>query len=81
MNILQQAQEVVHNDRHADYGPVEDSFGTIAKGWSIILGQEISAYHVGLCMAWLKLARELHKPKRDNMVDLAGYAECISRLQ
>jgi hypothetical protein len=28
-------------------------------------------------MCCVKLSRQTNKPKRDNMVDLAGYAECV----
>ena len=29
----------------------------------------------------LKIARELHSSKRDNFVDIAGYARCGARIQ
>ena len=31
-------------------------------------------------MIWMKIARDNHKPQRDNLVDIAGYANCIDRL-
>jgi hypothetical protein len=81
-SILEEAQAAVL-ERGESYGHVEDSFTTIAKGWNMIVGTSgwpIDAKQVGLMMVWLKIAREMHRPKRDNLVDIAGYAECLGRL-
>ena len=32
---------------------------------------------VPLCMIAVKISRECHEPKRDNMIDIAGYAETL----
>lgn len=79
-SILQEAERIVNGDRNQDYGDMKTSFENIAKGWSVIAGKEISAHQVGLMMVWLKICRENNKPKRDNIVDIAGYAECLSRI-
>jgi hypothetical protein len=82
-SILEEAQAAVL-ERGESYGDVEDSFADIAWGWSRILGfpdnQVLQPKTVGLMMIWLKIAREMHRPKRDNLVDIAGYAECLGRL-
>jgi len=46
----------------------------IALAWSAILDRPVTGKEVALCMAALKLCREAHKPKRDNRVDLVGFA-------
>jgi hypothetical protein len=75
--ILLEAQRLVHGDRGADYGhPLED-FSRTALIWSAILGVEVTAEQVGLCMIGVKLSRQCNRPKRDNMVDAAGYAETV----
>jgi hypothetical protein len=35
---------------------------------------------VGLCMVEVKISREVNRPKRDNRVDMAGYAGCVDRV-
>jgi hypothetical protein len=76
--ILQEAQRLVHGDRGADYGhPIED-FTRTGRIWAAILGlDEVTAEQVALCMAALKISRECNRHKRDNMTDLAGYAETL----
>lgn len=80
LSILQEAETLINGDRAADYGDAKESFENIAKGWSVILGKEVTGRQVGLAMAWLKMCRENNNHKRDNLVDLAGYAALIGRL-
>lgn len=74
-SILPEAESLVHGDRNKDYGPPIEDFTRTAKIWSAILGIEIRPEQVPLCMIAVKLSRECNRPKRDNMVDIAGYAE------
>jgi hypothetical protein len=80
MNILREAERLVHGDRQGDYGHPAEDFGRTAKIWSAILGVEIKAEQVGLCMIGVKLARETHRHKNDNLVDLAGYAQTVAMV-
>lgn len=79
--ILDKAAKIVNGHRQDDYGKPEDNFAAIAGGWSIIAGKPISAKQVALMMSWLKIVRENNKPGEDNLVDLAGYAFCASKIQ
>ena len=79
--ILQEAQDLVYGDRQADYGTVKENFSTIAKLWSAVLGVEVSPQQVGLCMVQVKVARQIYKPKRDNLVDGAGYFATIEKME
>lgn len=78
MSILDEAAAITAGARQADYGPPERNLGQTASMWSVILGVEVSARQVALCMTALKLARDAHKPKRDNLVDGAGYLHLAS---
>lgn len=80
LTILEEAQNVVYGDRQADYGTVTQNFGTIAKLWSAVLGIEVTPEQVGLCMVQVKVARQMYKPKRDNLVDGAGYFATIEKM-
>jgi len=79
--ILAQAADLVGGDRQADYGPPEENFNRIARLWSVVLKQPVSAYQVALCMAQLKIARLVESPTHDDSwVDAAGYIGLGSQL-
>lgn len=80
-SILEEAEEIVGGDRATDYGDAQESFDNIAKGWSIIVGSEITGPMVATMMIWLKMIRENNKHKRDNLVDIVGYTILLDRLQ
>lgn len=69
------------DNRGVDYGGVEDNFADIAAMWSAIAGVEIRADQVGLMMIALKLVRANKTNKRDNLLDIAGYAAHVAKIQ
>jgi len=81
VNILQEAEKAVYGDRQDDHGSVKENFATIAALWSVVLNTKVSAEQVGLCMVQVKVARQMFKPKRDNLVDGAGYFAIIEKMQ
>lgn len=79
--ILQEAQRLVHGDRGDAYGHPIDDFTRTGRMWAAILDVEkVTPVQVGLCMAAMKMSRQCNKPKRDNMTDLAGYAETVQMV-
>lgn len=80
--ILEEAQRLVYGNRQADYGhPIED-FTRTGKMWGAILGTaDVSPDRVALCMVALKVSRECHRPKRDNIVDGAGYFAALALVR
>jgi hypothetical protein len=72
--ILDEAARITGGERHSSYGHPRDNFGQTAKLWSAIKGVEFTAAEVALFMIAVKISRETHAPKRDNWVDMAGYA-------
>lgn len=89
-SILEEATRLVTGDRQASYGPPDQDFARTAKMWEALLedgitqlGQHgkfrlhITPAQVAMCMIALKLSRETHQKKRDNRVDIAGYAHCL----
>ena len=72
-SILLEAHALVNQGRQADYGAPAESFARIARLWSVYLGREITGKDVAMCMALLKISREAHCHKRDNLLDAAGY--------
>lgn len=74
-SILQEADKIVHGQRQWAYDHPLDNFTKIGEFWGTILEREaIPPETVGLMCIAIKMARQMHRPKRDNMVDAAGYA-------
>lgn len=78
LEILDEAKNITSNGRKAgEYGKPEDSFQTIARFWSGYLDREIKPADVAVMMILLKVARiKSGTGKKDNWVDIAGYAAC-----
>ncbi len=72
-----EANRIVNGDRQESYGHPLDQWTRAAAMWSAILGVEVTAEKALLCMIAVKISRECYRPKQDNLVDMAGYAECL----
>lgn len=85
-NVLQEAERLIYGARRDDYGSCVDSFERIAGMWGLVLGREVSADQVALCLIQLKVARACNDAdkgqtiKRDSIVDIAGYAGCLGQM-
>jgi hypothetical protein len=79
-SILLEADRLVNGDRQESYGHPIDDFSRTAQMWSAILGTPVTAEQVGLCMCAVKISRQCNRPKRDSMVDLAGYAATVQMV-
>lgn len=77
-DVLEEALRITKGDRNAQYGPPDQDFRRTAAMWSALKGVEFEPREVALFMVCLKLSREIHQRKRDNWVDIAGYARCGS---
>lgn len=73
-DCLTEAASVVKGERQESYGPAERNLSRIADLWSAYLDHPITARNVAGMMILLKVARDAHKSKHDNMVDICGYA-------
>lgn len=78
--VLDEAKSLVHGDRGQSYGHPKEDFHTTARLWNAYLGRRfgvscLDAQDVAMLMILLKVSREAHRHKRDNLVDIAGYAE------
>jgi len=85
-SILDEAKRITAGTRRAEYGAPADDFARTALMWTGILarklreGQSITALDIPLCMIAIKLARQSHHHKRDNLVDIAGYARTAAMV-
>lgn len=80
--VLTEARGLIVGDRNHSYGSPTQNFTNTAEIWTALLrhklrdGEVVTATEVGTLMVGLKLARTVAQPKRDNFVDMAGYAGC-----
>lgn len=80
-SILAEAEDIVNGSRQSDYGDARESFSRIATIASVMTGKELSPEDCCAVMIAVKLVRESFAHKRDNLVDLCGYAELMNRLK
>ena len=85
-SILDTAKRLTGGERQEDYGHPSDDFERAAQMWTAILGdklhegEKVTAEDIPLCMIAVKLARQAHRHKRDNLVDIAGYARTAAMV-
>lgn len=76
-SILKEAEQLTHGDRAQSYGHPFDNYTRVAGLVNILLkdklATELTASDLALVMICVKLSREMNFPKRDNLVDIAGY--------
>ena len=84
MNILEEANAIAGENRQRDYGHPYENHARIAAFWNVQLESKLKApiqpREVALMMISLKLAREIQTPKRDNLLDIAGYVRCADMI-
>ena len=81
-SVCAEADRLVSGDRQADYGHPFEDFTRTGRIWGALLGlPDIDPAVVGLMMGGVKMSREVHRPKRDNLVDLAGYAKTVDLVR
>lgn len=88
-SILTEAESIVNGARASDYGSALESFSRIGKATELLLNDldrellkqgVINASTACKLLMAVKIVRESHKHKRDNLVDLCGYSELLNRL-
>lgn len=85
-SVLREANSLVHGERRSDYGHPINDFSCAAKMISAFLSRKhgqvitLGAEDIPAIMILVKMSREAHKPKRDNRVDVAGYAETLEMV-
>lgn len=81
--ILDEAKKITSGDRQASYGPPDQDFARTANMLNALFsdllkdGCKFKPQHVAMMMILIKLSRQRHQNKRDNAVDIAGYAHCL----
>lgn len=79
--LLHDTADLIDGIKAKEYGDPDISFRNIAIMWSTYLGVPISQMDVGLMMVLLKVVRNNHKHKKDNLVDICGYAALVGSYE
>lgn len=85
-SVLEEAAAATSGDRRRDYGTATANHERIADGWNWYLNARpapdapITPLDAAMMMIVLKIARSVHRPKRDNFVDIIGYARCGAQI-
>lgn len=84
--LLHQAEALINGQRQADYGGKLQNFTQIAMGFNAVLAAKLNAPitpdDVALLMLQVKIARLAKSPlHKDSVLDIAGYAGCLDKLQ
>jgi hypothetical protein len=85
-SVLSEALRITDGARQSSYGHPREDFARTALMWTGILrgklreGEAVGPSDVPLCMIAVKLARQTHQHKRDNLVDIAGYARTAAMV-
>jgi hypothetical protein len=80
-NIAEEAIRLVCGDRNDSYGHPLTDYQCTAGMQSAIVGAEITPKQAILNMIAVKISRESRKHKRDNLVDICGYALCLAMVE
>jgi len=85
-SILEEALELTRGSRQKDYGHPVENFTKIANLWTAYLENKdecviLTPKDVALMMILFKVAREQSGHKRDNLVDIAGYASTTAMVE
>lgn len=79
-SILEEADKIVNGERQTDYDDPVTNFKRIAAIATELTDKELSPEDCVKVLMAVKMARQVFKHKRDNLVDLAGYTEILNRI-
>lgn len=81
MNILKEADNIVNNrseEKTRQYGDFDTSMERMATIFNALTGLNLTAVEMYKAMVALKLSRELHAHKEDNLLDATAYIGALN---
>jgi hypothetical protein len=80
-SVTAEAERLTRETRHNAYGHPADDFGKVTGMAQALWGRgpETPIEHA-MYQILVKLSREAHEHKRDNLVDICGYARTIEMI-
>ena len=86
MSFLEEVADIV-TERGKFYGPPSKHWSKTAKMWTVLLsdsltpGAALTSQDVARMFIADKMVRDTHTPRRDNLLDIAGYAAGLDRIR
>ena len=84
-SILDEAAKIAGVDRSEAYGHPLENHRRIALMWQAYFDARkpgpLTPQDAARMMILLKVARDIHAPRRDNRVDICGYAQCLELME
>lgn len=84
LSVCMEAEGLTNGDRRAAYGHPMDNFGRTVKMVNAFLSaklkEPITEEEWGLINVIAKVARSANRMKRDNVTDIAGYANTVGMV-
>jgi hypothetical protein len=88
MTLLEEADSIVNGERARSYGHPADNHACTAALWTAFLRRKYGVSDLALTaedVCWLnilqKVSREANCPKKDNVLDVVGYALNLDMVQ
>lgn len=79
-SVAAEADRIVSGERRETYGHPFDNYTAIADAAKALKIDTNTPRGAALFMIVTKLAREAHSAKRDNLVDICGYAKVVELI-
>jgi hypothetical protein len=81
MTILEEAAEITEGARPGAYAHPFLNHTRTAELWSVYLGVPITPEQVCFLNILQKISRSMHSITRDSLVDIAGFARNVEKVQ
>ena len=78
--VLDEVKGLICSERASQYGPYDVECERSSKIASLLTGVELKPEHIPLILIAVKMSRETNLHKRDNIVDLVGYAALYEQM-
>lgn len=78
--ILRECADIA-DERQAQYGDAKKNFQETADILKAMFGLSLSPVEIVKVMIAVKWSRQLHKPKKDNLLDATNYTAILAHLE
>lgn len=84
MNILEEGNKIINErseEKERQYGPMSEGMERAAKIASAIIGKDLIAQDMYICLVALKLSRHSYNYKEDSLLDAVAYLGALNNYE